>query len=163
MSATAIPVATDAPGDSRAFWVACTYGDEGTIRDSEGKVLLSFNPSGRETSFSDSESQEVFVIRRKGMAPFSRWLLFGAEALVCAIQRRGLWRSKYTLDFSNGGRWTVRFPLFTAWYTCTSDQGEQFRLRNVQYTAWWVEHLPEQLDLSFLAGLAVLQRERWSA
>jgi hypothetical protein len=158
-AATAAPMANE----RRDFWVACTYQDEGTIRDGEGKVLLSFDPSNDGTRFLNSRAEEVYVIRREGTTPFSRWLLFRAGVHACTIRRRGLWRSKYTIDFTNGRKWTVRLPLFTVWYTSISDQGEQFRFRLVQHVVWWVERLPEPLDLSFLAGLAVIQRERWWA
>jgi hypothetical protein len=161
---TAVQVATDARATNpRTFWVACTYDDDGTIRDGNGKVLLSFHPSDRQVTFSDPTSREVFVVRRRGIAPFSQWLLFAADVLVWTIRRRGPWRSRYTLTFAKGRRWTVRFPLFKVCYTCTSDEGEHFRLALVQHTAWCVERLPEHLDLSFLAGLAVIQRERWWA
>ena len=150
--------ASDAP----AFWLTCTYDGNGAIRDGNGDVLLGFAPRGRQTRFTGASS-EGYVVERRRHAPFSSWLLFRSGELVCTIRRRGLWRGKYVLDFTDGREWTVRFPLFTVLYTCTSDEGKQLRLRLVKHTAWVVERFPASAGIALLVGLSIIQAERMKA
>jgi hypothetical protein len=149
--------------ETLAFWLTRTYRGDGTIRNGKGNMLLAFMQHGRETRFWAPSLQDAFIVRRQGWAPFSRWLVYRVDVPVCVVRRRGLWRNKYALDLAGGKKWTVRFPLFTVRYTCTSDQGEQFHVQLVQHTTWLVEQFPASGDISLLVGLSTAQEQRMSA
>jgi hypothetical protein len=55
---------------------------------------------------------------------------------------------------------TIRFPPFRRWYRAEAPSGDTFRVRLVQHTQWFVEHLRGTEPLPILASLAAIQRQR---
>ena len=153
--------------DNRRFWLTCTFQKDGAIRNGEGDVLFNYDRHGRQTRFSACSSavssQDEFIVDRRGMAPFSRWRVSHAGVVICEIRRRGLWRNVYTIAYTEGRQWSVRFPLFRIRFACTSNRDGQFYLNEVRHTHWLVTPFPVDEDMSLLVALSIVQCERMSA
>jgi hypothetical protein len=155
-----IPAGTIVEPEGAGFWVAYDDGGAGTIRSEDGTVLSRYRSSGRLARFVDAMDQEMLVVERERQGPFSRWVSSKGGRQLWTLRCRGFWLSRYDIDFCDGWTWTIRFPLFTLWYPCSSNRGEECLVRLVQHTAWFVGALPASGGLPLLAAFAIIQRQR---
>lgn len=143
-----------------------------TIYDREGHVLwrstapfpnrhLFLFGSSPDLAFYDDAEHEALVVRSERGGPLPRYMMIAGGMVVCTIRGRSLLPNRFTLDFTDGPRWTFHMPPFAVFYRGTSETGAEVRVRLVRYDRWYVQAAADCDSLPMLAALAVIQRHRW--
>jgi hypothetical protein len=142
----------------------CKDNGSGEIYDRDNdKPRWLFNTSRQHKSllsFTDSSGQTLLTIQQERGFPLTRFLMLENDSMICTICQRSMMLNRYSLDYSNGPKWTFYLPLFSIFYKGEANSGDEVRVRMVRHDTWKVRISDEADNYHLVAGLALIHRER---
>jgi hypothetical protein len=159
------------PGEGIPYGFQCNHDGNGTIykldANPDGEVLWHVKTLGssrflRVPDFGvyEIDGRERFRIHLEHRLPKARFVMVENGRTIGTIQQRTFLFTKYTLDFVNGPKWTVRIPLFTVCFRAESNVGAKVKIRLLQHPTWLVLIDDNADSPELVAALAFLHRER---
>ncbi|MCX7424327.1 MAG: hypothetical protein NTW96_01615 [Planctomycetia bacterium] len=150
-------------------------GHSGVVRDEHGGIRWRYgvrkddlgrswaNPfNKKDFVVVNAEMGEEIVVRRVSFFP-PRFTIVDSQGVRGTVCMTSILRNKYTINVSEGQRWTFRMPLFKVGFWGGTDESPEFWvIEGPSKMQWSILIKPGIEDQPLVAALSFIHVERWN-
>lgn len=148
----------------REYRFAVTPDDEVVASTSENAPLWRLRLPRRAQSdalLSDPQERVRCAVRRLRRFPRPRYVLLAGEELLGTLDSLNVWRTRYRLVSPQGRSCEFHMPLFSTYFTATSENTPLAQVRMLRENVWAVLFQPDEDRPELIAMLARILAARW--
>ena len=111
--------------------------------------------------FFDSMQRQLLTIRCEHRYPYAVFTILEDEHRIGTIYQKSLLLNTYDIVLErNSTRWRFHMPLYTVYFSGSSDTSEAFYVRMRYHEQWYVKISPANDSIPLMASIAFIHRER---